>query len=116
MCLSQLTGLLFVIVLHYLKNTSALLTLTGMQAVALKSFIEHNSEVSNQLFPRRKDCRISAEEMKNKIEFSDDVYPEMNAKAKNFFLLYIELLDNRKEGKITPLITLHCNMQYLFKV
>ena len=85
-----------------------------MQAVGLKSFIEQNPEVSNQLFPRRKDCRISAEEMKNKIEFSDDVYPEMNAKAKNFFLQYIELLDNRKEGKITPLITLHCNMQYLF--
>ena len=84
-----------------------------MQAVGLKSFIEQNPEVSYQLFPRRKDCRISAEEMKNRIEFSDDVYPEMNAKAKNFFLQYIELLDNRKEGKITPLITLHCNMQYL---
>ena len=87
-----------------------------MQAVGLKSFIEQNPEVSYQLFPRRKDCRISAEEMKNKIEFSDDVYPEMNAKPKNFFLQYIELLDNRKEGKITPLIvicTLHCNMQYL---
>ena len=81
--------------------------------MGLKSFIEQNPEVSYQLFPRRKDCRISAEEMKNKIEFSDDVYPEMNAKAKNFFLQYIELLDNRKEGKITPLITLPCNMRYL---
>ena len=72
-----------------------------MQSAGLKSFIKQNPEATYQLFPRRKDCKISAEEMKNKIEFSDDVSQEMNAKAKNFFLQYIELLDSRKEGKIT---------------
>jgi hypothetical protein len=69
-----------------------------MQTVGLKSFIESNPEVISQLYPTRKDCNIYAQEVKDKIEFSDDETLERNAKTKDFFFQYVELLENRKEG------------------
>jgi hypothetical protein len=81
-----------------LLHNTTLLFYTGVQTVGLKSFIESNPEVISQLYPTRKDCNIYAQEVKDKIEFSDDETLERNAKTKDFFFQYVELLENTKEG------------------
>ena len=87
---------------------------TGMQVVGLKSFIERHPDVINQLFPTRKDCHLSAKAMKEKVIFNNDESLERNAMAKNFFLQYMDLIENRKEGEYNTdvEISVRCRLEH----
>jgi hypothetical protein len=65
--------------------------------VGLKSFLERYPHIINQLFPTDEECKFSAKEVKEKISFSGEE-SEANTRTKKFFLDYIDVVENRKEG------------------
>lgn len=72
-----------------------------MEEVGLITALNKWPCLTGVIFPLDKERNISSEELKAKVIFEEKDASELNSKAAEFFVKYIELMQSRKEGKST---------------